>query len=271
MELFQGVEMLAGADEFDGHARDGLHRQRRAAAGVAVELGHDHAVELQRLVEGLGAGDGILPRHSVDHQVDLVGIDTPVDQRELVHQFGVDVQAAGRIENCHVRPSFPGLTNSGQAEGDGIFGGKVGVDGQFKLLAEYLQLLDGGGALQVGGHQHRFAAALANRSPQLAAGGRFARALKTAEHQHRDIAAEVERMVHRPHQVHQFLIDDVNQLFGGVQRFQDRLADGLLADPGHEILDHRQADVGLQQGALHQAEAVAHVRLGKPSASAEGP
>ena len=57
-------------------------------------------------------------------------------------------------------------------------------------------------------------------------------------------------MVHRPHQVDQLLVDDVDELIGRVERFQHRLADGLLAHPGHELLDHRQADVGLQQGPL---------------------
>ena len=36
---------------------------------------------------------------------------------------------------------------------------KIGVDRQAELLAEHLQLLDGGGTLQVGGHQQRLAAA----------------------------------------------------------------------------------------------------------------
>ena len=49
-----------------------LTRQRRAAAGIAVELGQDHAVEFQRFVERLGAVDRVLAGHAVDHQVDLV-------------------------------------------------------------------------------------------------------------------------------------------------------------------------------------------------------
>ena len=85
----------------------GLDRQRGAAAGVAVELGHDHAVELQRLVERLGAVDGVLAGHRVDHQVDLVGTDAAVDHRELVHQLGVDVQPAGRVEDHHVGARSP--------------------------------------------------------------------------------------------------------------------------------------------------------------------
>jgi hypothetical protein len=44
------VELLADADELDRLAGDRLDRQRRAAAGVAVELGQHHAGQRQRLV-----------------------------------------------------------------------------------------------------------------------------------------------------------------------------------------------------------------------------
>ena len=49
---------------------------------------------------------------------------------------------------------------------------------------------------------------------QLAAGGRLAGALQAAEHQHGDVAAEVERVIDRAHQVDQFLVDDVRQVAG---------------------------------------------------------
>ena len=84
MELLQRVEVLAGADELDRHAGDGLDRQRRAAAGVAVELGHDHAVELQGLVERLGAVDGVLAGHGIDDQVDLIRVDAAIDPLQLL-------------------------------------------------------------------------------------------------------------------------------------------------------------------------------------------
>ena len=79
-----------------------LTRERRAAAGVAVELGHDDAVELQRLVERLGAVDGVLAGHAVDDQVHLLRRDLAVDPLELVHQLVVDVQPAGRVEDHDV-------------------------------------------------------------------------------------------------------------------------------------------------------------------------
>ncbi len=39
----------------------------------------------------------------------------------------------------------------------------------------------------------------------------------------------------------------------GIERLEHPFADGLLADPADEVLDDREADVGLQQGLLHQA------------------
>ena len=187
--------------------------------------------------------------------------------RKLVHQLGVDVQPAGRVENHYVGFEFLCPLDGRLAEGHRIGGIQVGVDGQAQLLAEHLQLLDGGGPLQVGGHEHRLSAALVDHPPQLAAGGRLARALQPAEHQHRNVGAEMERVVNGPHQVDQFLADDADQLLGGTERFRDRFAGCLFADAGHEVLDDRETDVGFEQSPLDQLQALAHVRLGEPAAS----
>ena len=68
------VELLAGRGVEDRLAGDRLDRQRGAAAGVAVELGHHHAVELGRLGEALGDVDRVLAGHRVDDQQDVVGL-----------------------------------------------------------------------------------------------------------------------------------------------------------------------------------------------------
>ena len=61
-------------------------------------------------------------------------------------------------------------------------------------VAEHLELLDGGGALQVGGDQQRLAAHLSRRlSASLPAGRRLAAALQAAQHQDgRPVLGEVE-------------------------------------------------------------------------------
>ena len=52
--------------------------------------------------------------------------------------------------------------------------GRLAVDRHADLLAEDLELLDGGGPLQVGGDEQRLAALLAQRQGELAGGGRLA-------------------------------------------------------------------------------------------------
>src|SRR4051795_11105845 len=71
VEALEVLELLARGGEEDRLAGDGLDRQRRAAAGVAVELGEDHAVELRRLGELLGDVDGVLAGHGVEHEQDV--------------------------------------------------------------------------------------------------------------------------------------------------------------------------------------------------------
>jgi hypothetical protein len=58
-----------------------LHAERRAAAGVGVELGQDDAVDLEALVERLGGVDRVLPGHRVDDEEDLVRAGAAVDPR----------------------------------------------------------------------------------------------------------------------------------------------------------------------------------------------
>jgi hypothetical protein len=72
---------------------DRLDRQRGAAARVAVELGHDDAVEVDGLGELLGHVDGVLAGHRVDDEQDRVRLDRATDVDELLHEHLVDVQA----------------------------------------------------------------------------------------------------------------------------------------------------------------------------------
>ena len=120
VELLQRVEVLAGADEFDRHAGDVLHRESRTAAGVAVELRHDDAIELELLVENLRAVDGVLAGHAVYDQVHLLRGDLAVDALELSHELIIDVQPAGRVEDHHIGALLTGGFHRGLADHHGI-------------------------------------------------------------------------------------------------------------------------------------------------------
>ena len=72
MEILERVHLLAGAEELDRLAGDGAHRERRAAAAVAVDAGEHDAGDADALVEGLGEVDRVLAGQRVGDQQDLV-------------------------------------------------------------------------------------------------------------------------------------------------------------------------------------------------------
>ena len=81
----------------------------------------------------------------------------------------------------------------------------------------------------------------------------------------------MQRVIDRAHQVDQLVVDDADNLLIGAQTLQNLLADGLLADAVHELLHDREADVGLEQRLLHQAQTIAHVGLGETGFAAQRP
>ncbi len=77
MELLQRVDLLAGADELDRLAGDGAHRQRRAAAAVAVHAGQHDAGDAEALVEGARRVDRVLAGQRVGDEQHLVRTRSP--------------------------------------------------------------------------------------------------------------------------------------------------------------------------------------------------
>ena len=154
MERLDLVELFAGADEFDGLAGHGLDGKRRAASCVAVELGEHDAGDVQILVEGLGCADGILTGHCVDHEQNFIGIDCGLDGLELVHERFVDVQTACGVEEDHVVAVPYGVGDGGFCNVDRVRLAHF-KNGNAELSADDLQLLDGGGTINVAGCEQR--------------------------------------------------------------------------------------------------------------------
>ncbi len=102
MEILQRVHLLADAEELDRPAGDRAHRQRRAAAPVAVHAGEHDAGDADPLVERLGEIDRVLAGQRVGDQQDLVRAGGVADLRHLRHQRLVDMGAAGGVEQHDV-------------------------------------------------------------------------------------------------------------------------------------------------------------------------
>src|SRR5207248_7833421 len=66
-EDLEVLRLLAGAGEAYALAGGDPKRERGAAAGIAIELGEDHALEADLAAEGLSDLDGLLAGHRVGH------------------------------------------------------------------------------------------------------------------------------------------------------------------------------------------------------------
>ena len=159
----KSVELLAGRGEHHRLAGDAADRQRRTTAGVAVELGEDDAVVPDAVEERLRGGDGVLADHRVDDEEDLVGADRVADVGGLLHHLGVDAEAAGGVDDDDVVQLAAGLLDRVAGDLDRVADAVAGLgreDGYAGALAVDLELVDGVGALEVGGDQHRLLALL---------------------------------------------------------------------------------------------------------------
>ena len=100
---------FAAAGERNRHADDRHHRQRRAAARVAIELGEHDAGDADAAVELAGALDRVLPGHRVGDVEQVRRLHGVLDRLQLDHQVVVDVQPAGGVDDDGVVALGPGL------------------------------------------------------------------------------------------------------------------------------------------------------------------
>ena len=138
------------------------------------------------------------------------------------------------------------------------------------LVAADLQRPNAVTQLQVGGHQHRGGALLLQPATQLAREGRLACTLEAGEHDHRRwLLGEAQPPGLPAEDRHQFLVDDLDDLLGRVERLADLRFGRPLLDPGDEAAHHGQCDVGLEQRDADLPRRGVHIRRGQPALAAQ--
>ncbi|PRQ07407.1 hypothetical protein ENSA7_28710 [Enhygromyxa salina] len=256
-EFLELVEVLAHAQELDRLAGRGLDRQRRAAAGVTVELGQDHAGQVEALVERLGGGHRVLADHRVDDQEDVGRVHARLDVLELGHERVVDRQATGGVIDDEVDALGGGGLGGVAADVDRV-GPGARKHGHAKPLAQHLQLVDRGGAVDVGRDQHDRVTVLLQLARELAGRGGLTRALQPDHHDPGDALARAgERGVDRAHQLDERVVADLDEVILGadpdllvvlaLRNQLDLLTERSLFDGAQELLDRAKFDVSLEQ------------------------
>ena len=153
MELIDSVQLFTGSDKLDRLVYYGTDGKGGTAAGITVQLGQYHAVEVQTFVEFFGCVYGILSGHGVYHKQDFVRVNGGFDCSDLVHHFLVYGQTTGCIDDYEVIPFCFGFLYGVLGYGYRVFAVRFGVHGHFDLFCQYAQLFDSGGTVNVTGYQ----------------------------------------------------------------------------------------------------------------------
>ena len=263
------VELLADAGELDGLAGQRLDRQRRAAAGVTVELGEHDTGDIERIVKGLRGRDRVLTDHRVDDEQDLRRIDGGLDVLQLGHERLINVQTAGRVEKDKVVAVFFCVLDAGLGDRDRIALPHL-EHGNIKLAADGLKLLDGSRTVHVARDEQRALALLAHEAGELGAVGRLARALQADEHDDaRRMGADVQLLILAAHEGGELFVDDLDDHLRGreaLEHIRPRRALGHLA---HKVLDDLEVHVRLEQRELDLTHGLLDVGLREPALAAQ--
>ena len=127
----------------------------------------------------------------------MVGFAAVRTLRELFHQVLVDVQPPGGVEDHYVLAGGLRCLDPVLDDLDRILG-VLAVDGNLDLTTELLELVDRGGALQVGGDERRLLARFPEQQRELRRRRRLARALEADHQDHRRRLPEGEPRVALP-------------------------------------------------------------------------
>ena len=269
MEIFQRVGLFAGADQLDRLAGDRAHRQRGAAAAVAVDARQHDAGEADALVEGAREIDRVLAGQRVGDQQHFMRIGGALHFGRFRHHRFVERGAAGGVEQHDVVAAE--LRRLQRALRD--LRRRLALHDRQRLdadvAAEHGELLHRRRAAGVErGHQHLALVALGQAAGELCGGGGFAGALQADHHDgDRRRRVEVDGLAVGAERRDQLVVDDLDDHLAGRHRLDDGGADGLLAHLVGERAHDFERDVGLEQRAAHLAHGRVDVGLGERAAA----
>ncbi len=189
------------------------------------------------------------------------------DVGELLHQLLVDVEPSRGVEEADVISLILRRRQRGAADRNRILIARRRVHRAAHLLSEQPKLLDRRRPLHVGGHEVGITVFFELQvTGELADRGGLSRALQADEHDwHRRSGGKVEAAPRLPHQRHQLLVNDLDDLLGRCERLEDFLAERLAADRLRELLDDLEVDVGLEEREPHFAQRLLDVCARGPS------
>jgi len=261
VEQVEVLGFFAGAHELDGFADDGTEGEGGAASGITIEFGEDGAGDAEGLVEVGGDVDGFLAGGGVEDEEDLAGLGEVTEPDEFLDEGFVDLETAGGIEDDGVAGGGTGFGKGFAADLQDIGLAGTQENGDAEFVAEDLELVHGGGTIDIGGDEEDVAALAGEESGEFGGGGGLAGAMKTAHEDAGGAAGEGEGGVVGAQQRDDLIMDDLDHLLAWADGLEHLFADGLGTDGLDEVACDLEIDVGFEEGEADVAEGVADIGL----------
>ena len=221
MEHIDSLHLLARTHKLDRLGDDSAYRQGSTTAGVTVQLGQHHTVEVQTVVELLGGVDCILTRHRVDHKERLVGLNSLLQGCYLIHHLLIDGQTTGSIDDDYIIVLGLGLTNSMLGNLNHILVVRLAIDWNAYRLAHHVQLLDSSRTVDVAGHQQRtLVLTIFQHLGKLTREGGLTRTLQTRHQNDGRMALQFQLYRLAAHQLGQLVVNNLHHQLTGLDSRQ---------------------------------------------------
>jgi len=253
-------------------AHDERHAQELGEQRVPVPEADAPARRRVRVARELPVVPQLLAVVGRDDEQRLVRRDGVADVGGLLHQLGIDAQAAGGVDDDDVVHGAPRVLDRVAGHLDRVADAVAGLGGEDVhpgLTGDDRQLVDRVRPLEVRGHEQRGVALLLEPAAQLAGQRGLTGTLQTGEHDHRRrVLREGQLAGLAAEDADQLLVDDLDHLLRGIQRGGDLGALGPILDARHEGTHHRQRNVGLQEGQPNLARRGVDIGVGQPPLAA---
>ncbi len=269
IERLERVVFFADADEFYRRAGNFADGEGCAAASVAVELREDDTGDAEPFVKFAGGANGVLADHGVGDEENFRGIQFALQHLQFVHQFGVDVEAAGGVDEDHVVGGKLCFAHGAAHDFERLVGSGAGPERRAGGARDLGELFAGSGAIDVGGDDHRAVAMFGEPFAHFAGGGGFAGALQADDEPDRRRARAELRFRFAAEQVGELVAHDFYDLLIGRELQQNFLAEGLFADVGDEFVGDAEVYVAIEKRFANFGEAGVEMLVGELALAAQ--
>ena len=136
------------------------------------------------------------------------------------------------------------------------------IDRELLLLSKGLELLYRSRSDHIRGNEKGFSTLFCSQFREFPSGGRFSGPLQTHHHDDgRILSCRGDRVVDRAHQVNEFIMNNLDDLLGGVDVFDDILSHRFLTDVLDEVLYDLEVYIGAEKRHANFAQTLGDILL----------